>query len=180
MPDDEADQLFLERIRLLQRDLPAVTVLPTTAPPITDRMRELRATPLVERRRAYLQGRVTEQQRWYAGKADYHQRRATLLRALVLTLEVVGVAGALAKAFGVVNFDLAGIVAASVAGLAAWSTARQHATTATAYAVTTHELSVIGELLQYSHDERQWSTAVGDAEEAVSREHTLWRASHGG
>jgi predicted GIY-YIG superfamily endonuclease len=44
--------------------------------------------------------------------------------------------------------------------------------------VTSHELGVIAELLRQNHGELEWSTAVDDAEDAISREHTLWRASH--
>ncbi|MFJ1457564.1 DUF4231 domain-containing protein [Nocardia sp. N2S4-5] len=180
MPDDEADKLFVDRVSLIQRDLPAVAIQPTTAPAITDRMRRLRHAPLNERREAYLHNRITDQQFWYATKAQYHRRRAGRLQALVLMFEVVGVAGALAKAFGVVDFDLAGIIAATVAALAAWSTARQHSSTATAYVIASHELSVISELLRNQQDEQRWATAASDAEEAISREHTLWRASHAG
>lgn len=180
MPADAADRLFLERIQEIRRDLPMVAMLPTTAPPITEQMRRLRAAPRAERQRAYLDGRVMQQLRWYAAKAGYHHKWAMWFRLSLLALEIVGVAGALAKAFGVVNFDLAGIIAATVAALAAWTSARQHDTTATAYAVTTHELSVIGKLLRREHTERAWAVSVSDAEEAMSREHTLWRASHGG
>ena len=175
---EQADRLFLDRIRLLQRDLPSVPLLATTAPTITPTMRQLRAAPLADRRAAYQNGRVLDQQHWYATKSRYHQRRATAFRISALGMEVLGVVAALAKAFGIVNFDLAGIVAASVAALAAWSAARQHATTATAYVVTAHELGAIAELLRQNHDELEWSTAVDDAEDAISREHTLWRASH--
>lgn len=177
MADDQADRLFLERVRQLQRDLPSVPILATTGPTITPAMRRLRAAPLADRHAAYQNGRVLDQQRWYANKAGYHQRRATVYRTVVLMLEVLGVVAALAKAFGAVNLDLAGIVAASITALAAWSSARQHSTTANAYAVTAQELGVIAELLDHNHSEADWSTAVDDAEEAISREHTLWRAS---
>ena len=176
---EQADKLFLDRIRLLQRDLPSVPLLATTAPTITQTMRRLRAAPLTDRQAAYQDGRVVDQQRWYATKARYHRRRATAFRITGLALEVLGVVAALSKAFGIVDIDLAGIVAASVAALAAWSSARQHGATATAYVVTSHELGVIAELLRQNHTEREWSTAVDDAEDAISREHTLWRASHG-
>ena len=95
----------------------------------------------------------------------------------MLCMEVVGIAGALAKAFGVVNFDLAGIVAATVSAFAAWTATRQHGATATAYVLASHELAVIRDLLDRDLDEHQWSAAVADAESAVSREHTMWHAN---
>jgi hypothetical protein len=176
---DDADRLFAERIRALQRDLPEVPMPPNRGGVISERMRRLRAAPLAERRRAYLAGRIRDQQRWYADKAEYHRRRAGLFRAVGLLLELVGVVAALAKAVGLVRFDLAGIVAAAVSGVAAWLSAHQHGTTATAYVLATNELSVIGELLGHDLPEAEWAAAVDDAEGAISREHTMWRASHG-
>ncbi|MBB5152723.1 DUF4231 domain-containing protein [Saccharopolyspora phatthalungensis] len=172
-----ADDEFVERIRILQRDLPQVPLLPSTASTITDKMRSMRAAPLAERKEAYLIGRVLDQQDWYASRALYHLRNARIFRTTMLTMEVVGVAGALAKALGVVNFDLAGIVAAAVSAFAAWNATRQHNATATAYVMASHELAVIRDLLDRDLDEQQWSAAVADAEAAVSREHTMWHAN---
>ncbi|GAB3505104.1 DUF4231 domain-containing protein [Amycolatopsis cihanbeyliensis] len=177
---DDADRLFLQRIRALQGDLPQVPMVPNRSGTISDRMRRLREGALDERRSAYLSGRIHDQQRWYADKAEHHRRRASVLRRAGLALELVGVTAALAKAFGAVDIDLAGIVAAAVSGLAAWSSANQYTATATAYAVATNELSVIGDLLTRDMPEPEWSATVADAEEAISREHTMWRASHGG
>ncbi|GAB3406423.1 DUF4231 domain-containing protein [Flindersiella endophytica] len=178
-PAAEADRLFVKRMEDLQRDLPEVSAAATTAGAISERMRELRGAPLDDRKRVYLDDRILAQQQWYSAKARHHSTRAAVYRSLSLILEVTGVIAALSKAIGLVSFDLAGIVAASIAGIAAWGAARQHTATTHAYAVATHELSVIFELLQYRHNERDWAAAVADAEAAISREHTTWRASHG-
>ncbi|GGI95240.1 membrane protein [Saccharopolyspora subtropica] len=175
--DEQADVEFVKRIQAMHRDLPNVHLGPTTAPPISERMRELRAAPLAVRKEAYLTGRVLDQQDWYATKAVYHQQRARIYRTTMLVMEVVGVAGALAKATGVVDFDLAGIVAAMVSAVAAWTATRQRAATATAYVVASHELGVIRDLIDRDLDEQQWSAAVVDAESAISREHTMWHAN---
>jgi hypothetical protein len=174
-----ADSLFLRRIDELRRDLPDVRLVPTRGDEISETMRALRRGLLDERRHAYLVGRIKDQQDWYAAKATFHQRRVTLYRALAVVLEVTGVLGALLKAIGVVDFDLAGIAAAAVAGLAAWSATRQHTTNANAYALATHELGLVRERLKQIVDEEEWAAAVADAEAAISREHSTWRSSHG-
>jgi hypothetical protein len=179
LPEDKAKRVLLDRVRALEADLSTVPLLPTTRGVITPRMRELRAAPLAERKRAYLDGRIQDQQEWYAGKAEYHQRRLRLFRTSVLALNLIGVCAATVKIFGLVSFDLAGVVAASLASLAAWVQARQHAATAAAYVIASHELSIISELLRQDMPEDEWATVVADAEDAISREHTLWRASHG-
>lgn len=177
LPADRARDLLLSRLTGVQRELPGVTLVPSDRDQITPRMAALRAAPAAVRRQAYLTGRIAEQRDWYRGKARYHQLWAGRLRLAVTALEVVGVLAALAKALGLLNFDLAGIVAASVAGFAAWTQARQHSTTAPAYAVASHELAVIHQLLDREHTEPEWARTVADAEDAISREHTLWRAS---
>lgn len=178
MPPAAADQLLVERIRRLQPPLRSLNFPPPTGRTISNRMREVRQLPLDRRRAVYDIGRVLEQQRWYASKAEYHYRRADQFGFISLSFEIVGISAALAKALGAVDFDLAGIVAATIAGLAAWSSARQHTTTAVAYSVTAHELSTIRDMLERDHTEQEWSSAVTDSEDAISREHTLWRASH--
>jgi hypothetical protein len=177
-PDDDTDSRFADRLSHLLHDLPAVVTAPSSAPPISPAMRTLRAALLPERQQAYLAGRIGDQQRWYAGRAAQHARRTNRLHAAALALEVIGVAAALGSAVNLVQFDLAGIVAAVIAAVAAWSAAKQYQTTAAAYTVASYELGLIQIRLDRTMSETDWSRAVADAEEAVSREHTTWRASH--
>ncbi|PRX98000.1 DUF4231 domain-containing protein [Allonocardiopsis opalescens] len=179
LPPDEADSAFVERLSALRRDLASVQLPPTRAAVISDRLRELRASPPDVRRRAYLADRIGDQQDWYADRSEFHHRQARRYGAVVLALEVAGVACALAKAAGFVDVDLAGIAAAMVAAFAAWSATRQHSTTASAYALATHELGLVRERLRRDSAEADWSAGVADAEAAISREHSTWRSSHG-
>lgn len=179
LPYGQADQLFAERLGNLRRDFESVSLLPSPAEAITPRMRELRSAPLAERRETYLNHRTNEQKSWYAGKAVFHRRRADLFQRLVLACEVLGVAAALARAVHAVPFDLAGILAAAVSGLAAWNSARQHGSTAEAYTTATHDLDLAQLQLHHPDDEPGWASAVADAESAISREHSTWRSSHG-
>lgn len=176
--DDDTDSRFADRLSHLLRDLPTVVAAPSSAPAISSAMRTLRAATLHERQRAYLGGRVGDQQRWYAGRAAEHVRRTNRLRTVALALEIIGVAAALAVAVDLLQFDLAGIVAAVIAAVAAWSTAKQYQTTAAAYTVATYELGLVHIRLDRAMSEADWSRAVADAEDAISREHTTWRASH--
>ncbi|MEY8039270.1 DUF4231 domain-containing protein [Saccharopolyspora cebuensis] len=175
----EANRRFIDRLDALRAEIAAVHILPSAGSMISDRMRELRSAPLKERRKIYLFGRIHDQQVWYSGKAQYHRRRSGVYQVVMLCLEVVGIGGALVKAFGFVSFDLAGIIAACIAAFAAWTATRQHATTANAYIVASHELGAIWERLREDTDENSWAGAVADAEAAISREHSTWRASHG-
>jgi hypothetical protein len=174
----ETDSLFLQRLHELRRDLPDLPLVPSQGDEITEPMRVLRHSSLDDRKRAYLNDRITDQQLWYAAKGAFHKRRAALFGSLTVILEAGGVFGALLEAIGVLNFDLAGVAAAAVACIAAWSATRQHATNANAYTLATHELGLARENLRRARDETTWVTAVADAEAAISREHSTWRSSH--
>lgn len=178
MSSQQVDLLFLQRLRELRRDLPDLPLGPAQDDEISGPMRVLRHGSLDDRKRAYLDGRIADQQDWYASKAVFHQRRAALFRSLTVILEVAGAFGALAKATGILDFALAGIAATAVACLAAWSATHQHATNAYAHFLAAHELALAHEHLSGAPDETVWATAVADAEAAISREHSTWRSSH--
>jgi hypothetical protein len=172
-----ADGLFNQELLLLLKDAPENSLHSTQAPAISAAMRALRGRDLPARRRAYLAGRIIDQQGWYARKADFNRHRARQWRWLLFTLEILGIGGALARAFGVIHTDLTGIVAAMVAAGVAWLGVKQHDSLARAYTFASHELSTIHSRLERPMSEEQWAGEVRDAEEAISREHTMWRAS---
>jgi hypothetical protein len=137
----------------------------------------LRRSPLEERKQAYLTGRVVDQQRWYGQKATFNRARAHLWRLTLIGLEMLGLTAAILRAFDIVRIDLPGILAAMVASGAAWLAVRQHDSLARAYAFAANELIIAKSRLEAVTEEAAWSVEVADAEEAISREHTMWRAS---
>lgn len=179
LTESAADARLIERTWHLQHSFPEVHLEPTTGATITDRMRELRGSAFAQRKQAYLEHRIYDQQRWYAAKSKTHRRRGNQLRTVALILEIAGISAALAKAFNTIDFDLAGVVAAAIAGIAAWSSARQDERVAAAYATTSNELALIAETIRNAGED-DWADAIADAEEAINREHALWRASHVG
>ncbi|MEU1012302.1 hypothetical protein [Streptomyces sp. NPDC005890] len=60
----------------------------------------------------------------------------------------------------------------------AWFAVRQYETLGRAYTFAATELSIIHGRLSQA-DEDGWAQEEADAEEAISREHTMWRASRG-
>ena len=74
--------------------------------------------------------------------------------------------------------DFAGIIAAMVASGAAWLALKQYSQLTSAYRVAAGELAIQADVLN-TVNEAEWPQAVADAEEAISREHTMWLASRG-
>jgi hypothetical protein len=168
---------FHEKLEDLLRDAPGTSIEATTAPAISHEVSALRARPMEERIEVYLAGRIADQLRWYAGKAKINSDRAQWWRIGLLVAELLGITAALLRAFSVVSFDLAGIIAATVGAGAAWLAAKQYDTLARAYAFAANELALARSRLETVQDPGMWAAEVANAEAAISREHTMWRAS---
>lgn len=175
--DDAVRSRFIEQVSRLLHEAPTTSITPSARPVVTDRMSALRAADLATRQAAYLTSRIADQQAWYAGKAQLNEKTAGRWRASLVVIEVLGIAAALAKAVGYIDLDLAGVVAAVIAAGTAWMNLRQFSTLARAYTFAANELSIARERLELVTDEPSWAAEVADSEEAISREHTMWRAS---
>jgi hypothetical protein len=175
--DSNSEDAFLAHLRALLHDAPSANIPPSDAPLMTPAMRALRSAPLDVRRQVYIRDRVDDQRDWYRKKAGAYARRAGWWRAILLFGEVAGVALAICRGFGIIHVDLASIVATGLGASAAWLGVRQHEHLARAYTFAHGELSIARERLMTAMDEDAWAAEAADAEEAVSREHTMWRAS---
>lgn len=97
----------------------------------------------------------------------------------MLAVEIAGVVAAVMKAVGAIAGDFLIFAGAVVAIISAWLQTKQHQTLATAYAVTAIELASVRTKIRWQTNQNDWAKFVSDAEEAFSREHTLWKASRG-
>lgn len=185
LDDARADELLVERLREILggiRDIPAVHPADAPREQITPWMRQLRAAPLEQRRRVYEHARIDDQQRWYAARAEHNRRQAHRWSLLVLAFEVFGVVAGTLKAFDLVTLDwstgdLVGLAAALGAAATAWGQTRQFSTLASAYRIAQEELSAIRVMVPHTGSEAEWAEFVDSTEAAISREHTMWRAS---
>jgi hypothetical protein len=179
--ENETEDLFLKQLDgvldvLKDLDLVAPT---SSGQQISKAMRDVRALRLADRKMIYEQDRVQNQQAWYARKAAWNKTRAGRWTGAMLVVEGAGIVAAILKAVGTIEGDLlvfAGVIAATIA---AWLQTKQYRTLATAYSVTALELASVRSKISRQLDEGDWSKFVDDAEEAFSREHTLWKASRG-
>lgn len=177
MEGSEARRTFQETAAQLISELQSLCPLAgpdsTTA---TSSMIALREEPLHMRRDAFREGRLLDQQRWYSAKAEYNDRRAKLWSRLVFLFEASGAVGAFLNGFGVIDIDLMGLAGAAAATAAAWVETKQHQNLASAYRVAAQELESILSLIDQQDTEDKWARFASDSEQAISREHTLWRA----
>ncbi|MFK4085189.1 DUF4231 domain-containing protein [Kribbella sp. NPDC020789] len=174
---------FIGELAQLLRDVQLEpVVLDAERPVVPGAVNALRASSLGIRKEVYIRDRIGDQQEWYAKQARINQSRAERWSIALLTVELAGIGAAAFKIVGWVSFDLAGVIAALIGVGAARLGVGQYATNARAYSFATAELAIVRARLEAvdcnsADAEASWSTEVGDAEEAVSREHTMWRAS---
>lgn len=175
------DRAFLERLHDILQDLHGLDLSPenTTQVQITPEMRRVRGLDLAQRKAFYQQSRIEEQWRWYTEKAATNHRTAHRWALATIALEFLGVLGATFKTFHLIEIDMLGILAAGAAALAAWAQSRQFRTLSHAYVVASQELASIRSRVCSLDNEEDWARFVQETEEAISREHALWRASRG-
>ncbi|WP_078532688.1 DUF4231 domain-containing protein [Streptomyces hokutonensis] len=170
---------FHSELQALLRDAPADSLAPVGSALATDRMQQLRRARLEERKHVYLRDRIENQQGWYTSKAKFNAHGSRKWRIALIAIELAGVTAAVLRVTGAINFDLPGIMAGMVGAGAAWFAVRQYESLARAYTFAATELTIVHGRLQRARDEMTWAQEVADAEEAISREHTMWRASRG-
>jgi hypothetical protein len=74
------------------------------------------------------------------------------------------------------SVNLTGLFAAMATAFVAWPQVKQHESVAQAYAIATMDLGLIQEQGARIEGDEQLAAFVADAENAISREHTLWVA----
>jgi hypothetical protein len=174
----DADDHLLDRFRDTVHDLADLRIDPVLSAghQITPAMQALQGAEFDVRRRAYDEERIENQRAWYARKAKWNSGRAVIWSIVAIISETAGIVAGALRAFEVVNFDLFGIMAAIAAGAAAWSQAKQYETLEHAYSTASQELAIIRSSLEKVREE-EWAAFVDESEQAISREHTMWRAA---
>ncbi|HEV7239859.1 MAG TPA: DUF4231 domain-containing protein [Thermoanaerobaculia bacterium] len=142
-----------------------------------EEMKRARTSSLEARRDLYRRERIEDQFGWYTKNARVNERHARVWSIVLVLVEAGAFVAALLRAMGRIDFDLFGIVGAIGAAAAAWTQTRQYESLAAAYSVAAEELAIIASRVDGVDGEEAWGTFVANAEGAMSREHTMWRAS---
>jgi hypothetical protein len=175
--DADAVLLLANDLRDLRVTRGDVALAPIVGRNVTDAMSSLRASSLAERKSAYLAGRIDDQLSWYSNKSRTSNRAARRWRLFLLFLEGLGGVAGLLKATAVIDVPIDALIATGMGAVGAWLEAQQHDQISRAYSVAVADLTDARVRLESCSDEDAWAEAVNDAEDAISREHTRWRAS---
>ena len=164
-------QRFLDRYRVSAAVLGAKSA---DAPPVTPEMRALRDAPLPARRSQYLQGRTTDQIRWYAAKGTHNCRVARWLFWLGQGAQGAAVMCALWRIAHTAPLDIVPFLTALTAVGAAWIGSGRHEELAESYRGTARELARWQDRLIAAVDETAFGAAALGAEETIMQEWMTW------
>jgi hypothetical protein len=180
--DAAASNLFLSQLREIRQARPHLGKHIAAAQegdsvPITTFMRERRSEALEERKAFYVAHRLSEQRGWYAKKARLNAQASTRWFWIVTGLQAVALVFAIAQA--VSRGQLINIVPAlttCAAAFAAWGQLKRHDELAQSYALAAQELEELAALASEGPANDEFPQLIEQAENSISREHTMWCA----
>jgi hypothetical protein len=176
----DAERLLVERIHKILDGLKHLTIplAPAGALEISIKMRHCREASWAERRQAYQEGRINDQINWYSARAAVHKQRDRTWTVVTVACAAAGFLLGGARFIGLFDVDFLGIGAAITSAALAWNQLNQNRINYASYSVAAHELRLIAARYpDVSQDD--WQLFVSDAEDAISREHTMWLARQG-
>ncbi|MCC5032905.1 DUF4231 domain-containing protein [Streptomyces sp. WAC 00631] len=174
---DRAEDVLLARIQdLFAESSPNLPGLSVGSSQVTSKMRQIRSSNLPARKATYLTLRVSDQQAWYEKKAKENESNAKRWRLTLVSFEILGITTTVITLLDITNLDVGATLAAAIAAGGAWLEVKQYDNLSSAYALTAAELSFVRATGESIPNEEKWSDYVVSAEQAISREHTMWLA----
>jgi SMODS and SLOG-associating 2TM effector domain 3/SMODS and SLOG-associating 2TM effector domain 1 len=144
---------------------------------ITEHMRFARSQIWEQRKLIYLKDRIQDQRKWYSNKATTSEGREGLYFWIILGVQIISIATASAfAAWPTLHLNATAVLTSTTAGLLAWLQVKRYQETSQSYALAAHELGIIEIGAENLKSEEDFAKFVADAENAMSREHTLWVA----
>lgn len=180
LDDLQADRLLQNRLAETirqNRSLAGRFQTGLARPQVSDEMRRVRSLNLADRISFYRLHRIVDQRNWYAAKATHNVRNGALFFYLVVAANGIAVVFALLK----IRFPESGywptdVLVTLASAILAYIQSKRFSELAASYALTAHEIGIVEEQLRFVVEEADFSSFVGDAENAFSREHTQWEA----
>lgn len=166
-------KLIIEQNKDVARQLSANLV----GTQITDPMMAMRQSSVEQRRQAYVEHRITEQQHWYAKKAIHNRKASSGFFIVLIVTNTIAVGFAISKvSIPSAPYWPTDALVVLAAGILSWMQAKRFSELAASYSLAAHEISLIKEQSDSVKTEDDFSKFIGDAENAFSREHTQWVA----
>jgi SMODS and SLOG-associating 2TM effector domain 3/SMODS and SLOG-associating 2TM effector domain 1 len=180
LPDVQADDLLLRQLASVLHERAIGAGLGGAVAPaeqITPGMRAVRAQDVESRKATYLRDRIRAERTWYDDKARSNARASTgWLLAVGAAQLLAAVAAIVMVRWPRLPFDVASALGPMAAACMAWLQARRCQELAHAYGLAAQELGLVEARASHVTSEHDLAGFVAEAENAISREHTMWVA----
>ncbi len=178
--DSAADRKFTKSLKELldsNKEVSKQSFHQANTDQVTQSMQATRMLSLADRKTLYQNTRIDDQLKWYTRKALYNKRHATGYFISIIALNILAIGFAISKlSFPNATNWPTDIFIAATGAVIAWVQAKRYQDLATSYTLTAHDIGILKASQQSINDEKKFSSFVGDAENAFSREHTQWQA----
>lgn len=143
---------------------------------ITDEMKDFKRLPFEERKELYLKQRIKHQINWYKNKARKNACDKKKWFYVALSFQLLAILATYILFWNSgLGINFVGLFATISTSLISWIQVKRYQELFEAYSITAGELNFIYNKSK-EIDENNLSDFIGDAEKAISREHTLWIA----
>lgn len=181
LPPAQAEKKFIWSLSSIAKErkqlAPALGGKFVDFPQISETMRTIRSSSSEERLSIYLRERIKNQRKWYSQQTSYNRSAENRYFVSILLFQFLALTAAiLLVSHPESKVKLTGLFTSLAGALIAWLQLNQHKELAQSYCVTGLDLGLVQEQAQYIKNDKDLSDFVGDAENAISREHTLWIA----
>lgn len=150
-----------------------------SGPIVTNHMEELSSRSVKEKGELYRVDRIQDQINWYSSKATLNARLESRWSTAVLALEGLAAALALASAAGNWPVSPASLLAVLATAAVGWAQTKRFSDLAMSYSIAAEDLQIILDSSKSVRTIDELLRVVHEAEDAISREHSLWRARRG-
>jgi hypothetical protein len=177
---EAADQTFIDELQAISASRTVAMAelggVERDRTQMSTHMRAVRNSSFEERKAYYLAFRVAEERDWYHDKAAFNRKRSSRWYWAVIAIQLTALTMAVMRAADFLTLSIAGPLMTLAASFSAWTQARRHDELSTTYSVAAAELTNLEQKVELCTSDTELLTLVEDVEEAISREHTMWRA----
>lgn len=182
----DASKLFLQRIKrakeIFRINPDPETISIESSNDLKQSLEEAREIGWQNKRKIYIKERLEDQIKWYRNKAQINKKRSNLYDSMVIILQIVGIVISLVFLYIRPMINGAPVLSLTVTLIVAiigWSRSKQHAELMEPYQNAERELNDIKQEIELAGTEADFRRLVEEAEQAISREHTIWLAKRG-
>ncbi len=143
---------------------------------LTEKMEQVRQASFEERKSTYIESRVKNQLNWYKKKSVDNKQISHKLFWIMIIAQGLALVFSLYLIKHPKFINLVPLFTTFAAAILSWLQITQSQQLAQSYAIAANDISLILAQAQYIETEAQLQQFVADAENAFSREHTLWTA----